>query len=66
MDQPSLIVSNIMGNSNVPNKGKHVSMSHVMRFPTLSYVRPAKAQTSLRKRAVWSEPMLVAWIFYKN
>ena len=24
----------------------------------------AKAQTSLRIRAVWSEPLLVAWIFY--
>ena len=28
------------------------------------YVRPAKAQTSLRIRAVWSEHLLVAWIFY--
>ena len=27
-----------------------------MRFPTMWYVRPAKAQTSLRIRAVWSEP----------
>ena len=35
-----------------------------MRFPTMWYVRPAKAQTSLRIRAVWSEPLLVAWIFY--
>ena len=26
-----------------------------MRFPTMWYVRPAKAQTSLRIRAVWSE-----------
>ena len=38
--------------------------SHDMRFPTMWYVRPAKAQTSLRIRAVWSEPLLVAWIFY--
>ena len=29
------------------------------------YVRPAKAQTSLRIRAVWSEPLLVTWIFYE-
>ena len=35
-----------------------------MRFPTLWYVWPAKAQTSLRIRADWSEPLLVAWIFY--
>ena len=29
------------------------------------YVRPAKAQTSLRICAVWSEPLLVPWIFYE-
>ena len=29
-----------------------------MRFPTMSYVRPAKAQTSLHIHAVWSEPLL--------
>ena len=28
------------------------NMSHDMRFPTMWYVRPAKAQTSLRIRAV--------------
>ena len=36
-----------------------------MRFPTMWYMGPAKAQTSLRIRAVWSEPFLVAWIFYE-
>ena len=36
-----------------------------MRFPTMWYVRPAKAQISLRIRAVWSEPLQVAWIFYE-
>ena len=36
-----------------------------MRFPTMWYVQPAKAQTSLRILAVWSEPLLVAWIFYE-
>ena len=36
-----------------------------MRFPTIWYVRPAKSQTSLRIRAVWSKPLLVAWIFYE-
>ena len=39
-------------------------LSQCMRFPTMWYVRPAKPQTSLRIRAVWSEPLLVAWIFY--
>ena len=46
-----------------------VSTCHIsrgMRFPTMWYVRPAKAQTSLRIRAVWSESLLhvVAWLFY--
>ena len=35
-----------------------------MRFPTMWYVRLAKTQTSLRIRAVWSEPLLVVCIFY--
>ena len=39
-------------------------ISQCMRFPTMWYVRPANAQTSLRIRAVWSEPLLVAWLFY--
>ena len=39
-------------------------MSHDMRFPTMWFVRPAKPQISLRIRAVWSEPLLVAWIFH--
>ena len=30
-----------------------------MRFPKMWYVRPAKDQTSLCIRKVWSEPMLV-------
>ena len=41
-------------------------MSRDMRFPTMWYVRPAKAQTSLRIRAVWSEPLLVAWIYFDS
>ena len=40
-------------------------LSHDMRFPTMWYVRSANAQTSLRICAVWSESLLVAWIFYK-
>ena len=39
-------------------------MSQCMRFPTMWYVRQAKPQISLRIRAVWSEPFLVAWVFY--
>ena len=40
------------------------NLSCYMRFPTMWYVGPAKAQTSLRIRAVWSEPSLVAWIYH--
>ena len=42
---------------------KH-KMSQCMVFPTIRHVRPAKPQISLRIRAVWSEPLLVAWVFY--
>ena len=38
-------------------------MSRDMRFPTMWYVRPAKAQTNLRICADWSELFLVSWIF---
>ena len=38
-------------------------MSCGIRFPTIRYVRPAKAQTSLRIPADWSDPLHVAWIF---
>ena len=41
-----------------------LDLSHNMRFPTMWYVRPANAQTSLRICAVCSEPLLVPWIFY--
>ena len=44
---------------------KLICMSRDMRFPTMWYVWPAKAQTSLRIRADWSEPLLVAWIFHE-
>ena len=43
---------------------KYQNLSHCMRFPTMWYVRPAKPQISLRIRAVWSEPLLVTWLFY--
>ena len=39
------------------------NMSSDMKFPIRWHVRPAKAHTSLRIRAVWSEPLLVARIF---
>ena len=38
-------------------------MSRDIRFPTVWYVRPAKAQTSLCISEVWSEHLLVAWTF---
>ena len=42
-------------------------MSRNIRFPTMwEYVRPAKPRVSLRIRSVWSEPLLVAWIYYEN
>ena len=40
------------------NLGKKLSRN--MKFPTMWYVWPAKAQTSLHIRAVWSELLLVA------
>ena len=43
---------------------QNIIMSRGTRFPTMWYVRPAKPQISLRIRAVWSEPLLVAWVFY--
>ena len=43
---------------------KYTNMSKCMRFPTMWNVRPAKPQISLRIRAVWSEPLLVTWVFY--
>ena len=42
-----------------------IYLSLDMRFPTMWYVQPAKAQTSLHIRAVWSEPLLVASIICK-
>ena len=39
-------------------------LSRGMRFPTMCYVWQGKAQTSLRICAVWSEPLLVPWLFY--
>ena len=35
-----------------------------MRFPTIWYVWQAKVHISLHIHTVWSEPLLVAWIFY--
>ena len=40
-------------------------MSQCMIFPTMWYVRPAKAQTSLCISAVWSEPLQIAWVLYE-
>ena len=46
-----------------PEKIIYTLMSRNMRFHSIWYVWPAKAQTSLYICAVWSEPLLVAWIF---
>ena len=43
---------------------KNKQLSSNMRFPIMSDVRPAKPQTSMLICAVWSEPLLVARIFY--
>ena len=45
---------------------EHIYMSHDMRFLTIWYMRPAKSQISLRIPSVWSEPLLVYWIFYES
>ena len=44
--------------------GGNLNLSRGMRFPTMWYIRPAKPQISLRICAVWSDPLLVARIFY--
>ena len=43
------------------NKSIHIAydLSRDMIFPAMGYVRPAKAQTSLRIRADWPKPLLV-------
>ena len=46
-------------------RNKKNNLSHDTRFPTMWYVWPAKPQISLPICAVWSEPLLVTWIFYK-
>ena len=54
------------GYSKEPSQFEHPKQtSHDNRFPTMWYVRPAKPQISLRIRAIQSEPLLVAWIFYE-
>ena len=45
-------------------RNKKNNLGQCMRFPTMWYVRPAKPQISLCIRTVWSEPLLVAWVFY--
>ena len=37
-----------------------------MSFPTMWYLQPATAQTSLGIAAVWLEPLLVAAIFFDS
>ena len=56
-----IFVSYVTLSNTVVYLNKYLSCD--LRFPTMWYVRPAKPQISLRIRAVWSEPFLVAWIF---
>ena len=46
----------VMSRENPKTKDKYAAIG----FPTVWYVRPATPQTSLRIRADWSEPLLVA------
>ena len=50
--------------SSVIKRKRVFHISQYMRYLTMWYVRPAKPQISLRICAVWSEPLLVAWVFY--
>ena len=59
------LVQSLAYSETYSKKARKTHMSRDMRFQTMWYVRPAQAQTSLRIHAVWSEPLLVALIFYK-
>ena len=48
------------------NSGTEDKLSHLMRLWYLSHRRPAKAQASLRIRAVSPEPSLFAHTKYRN
>ena len=71
---PTDVDSNFINNGNLEEFWNRYAMSfdlrnkfsHGMRFPTMWNMRPAKAQTSLRIRAVWSEHLLIPWIFYDS
>ena len=57
-------IANTMDQDNEAVWPWYTYLSQYMRFPTMWYVRPAKSQIRLRIRAVWSEPLLGAWVFY--
>ena len=44
--------------------GLNIKIEPVHEISNNVYVRPAKRLTSLHIRAVWSEPLLVAWVLY--
>ena len=65
--KPKTSLHNVLSHRSLLSSNTHIvvqinycDISHGMRFPTMWYVRPAKAQISLRIRADWSEPLLVA------
>ena len=53
------------GCKQITNKQLSTFMCRDLRFPAMWYVRTAKALTSLRIRAVWSEHLLVNWRSYE-
>ena len=64
LSEGNMMICSPEAGSILPEPKVSDNMSHGMGFPTMWYVRPAKLQISLRIRADWSEPLLVAWIFY--
>ena len=63
-DVTSRLDNDLSQTSTATCKKDRPQMSRDKRFPTMWYVRPATTQISLPEHAVWSEPLLVALIFY--
>ena len=60
LSQIETIILFIVEGSIIYSSWGEMYLSRDKRFPTMWYVRPAKAQTSLRIQADLSEPLLVA------
>ena len=61
----AFIANNMWLDHTAPSELDWSDLIHGMGFPTMWYVWPAKPQISLHIRAVWLQPLLVAWIFYE-